>query len=401
MINAMALFSFKIQLGTSKPIKGILETSSLKNLVKAFKDQGFHIIFIRETFWLYSRYYAFKKFLLSKVPIRINTKIIFCSEMATLLKAGLNTNDAVLQCISTSFSRVFTPILLEVYQGLQKGEALHEACSKFPNAFSPVFLNFLKQTQQTGNMEIAFQQYEKLCSYQKAISHGVITQIMPQVFFAIALMFLIYFLHQETHLNFKIILGPDMPFWTKVFVEQMGWFFSYRIIFLVLGLLTVVEVFKHLMRKTGLVLWVPFFNKTALLKTRINFIKIFAVGIESKLPVQSCFLIAKESIQHKAFKKWAEAAEASLFAGLDFTTVLMKTRLVTSMQKSLIASSGGQAENLEKSFNAMLEFLEKEVETHNVIVVQLWKLFIMIFTFTMASITFLAYLFPLLGWVKG
>ena len=397
----MALFTFKVQQGTNQPIKGTMDVGSTKRLASSLREQGFRILSLKKASWLYRQYYAFKKFLVSKISISASSRRIFCAEMGTLLKAGLNTNDAILQCISTGFDSKFNIILMEVYQSLQKGESLEEAFSKFPKAFPPVFLNLLRQSKHSGKSEIAFQQYEQLCIYQQKIQHGVVTQIIPQAFLAIAITVFVYFLREATHLDFQVTYGRTMPFWSRMFVEGLPWLLSYKVLFTILGFMAFLGLFNYLVKKTRLVLWLPFFNKSALLKTRINFIKVLSIGIHSNVPTQLCFLAAKESIEHNAFKKWAIEAETALRSGVDFTTTLMKTRLLTPLQKSLVASAGGQSENMGKSFDAILEFLERDIESYNVLVVQVWKLLVMVYMLAIIAVTFLAYLYPLLGWVNG
>ena len=194
-------------------------------------------------------------------------------------------------------------------------------------------------------------------------------------------------------------MGKEMPFWTKTFVNGVPMLFSYRILYTVLITFSVFLFFKELFKRTPLILWVPFLGKSALLKARLSFLKILSIGIESNQPPQLCFLSAKRSIEHAVFKKRAEKAENLMMAGADFTTVLCKTNLLTPLQKSLIMNSGGNSENLRKSFDAILEFLEKEVESHNIIVVQFWKLLVMLCIVSVSGVTLLAYLYPLLGWV--
>lgn len=397
----MTLFTFKIQKGNDRPIKGTLNASSTKRLAGSLKEQGFKILSLKKASWIYERYYAFRKFLLPRLSLKNSTQRIFCAEMGTLLKAGLNTNDAILQCISTGFDKRLNTILMEVYQLLQKGESLEEAFRKFPKAFPPVFLNLLKQSKCTGKSEVGFQQYEQLCIYQQQIQQGTYKHVVPQIFLAIAITAFVYFLRESTHLDFQYTYGRTMPFWSKVFVDGLPWLLSYKVLFTIIGSLCLWGVFNILIKKTRLVLWIPFFNKSALLKTRINFIKVLSIGIQSNIPVQLCFLAATESIQHSAFKKWSQDAKNALNAGMDFTTTLMKTRLLTPLQKSLISSAGGQPENLQKSFDAILEFLERDIESYNTLLVQFWKLLLMIYMLSIIAITFLAYIYPILGWVNG
>lgn len=396
----MALFFLKAQQGYNKPIKCVIELNSTRELSTSLKEQDFKIITLKKVFWLYALYHRLRTFLILRSSLNIKTQRIFCAEMSSLLKAGLNINDAILQCLSSTHNYKLRVLLLTVYERLKRGESPEEAFSRMPKAFPAILINFLHQSKQTGQLDTAFIQYEKLCAYRQDIHHGITQQILPQIVLVIAMLSFVFLLHKQTAEDFEFNLNRDMPFWTRVFVEGVPWVFSHKLLFTFLGGLGIFLLFKELFRRTSLILWIPFLNKATLLRTRLNFIKILSIGIESKIPVQSCFLTATQSIQHKAFKKWSKNAENSLFAGADFSSVLEKTRLLSPVQKSIIKSNGGSATNLKKSFDAILEFLERDVRTYNKFIVQLWRLLVMLFIFALAGVTFLAFLYPLLGWLK-
>jgi MSHA biogenesis protein MshG len=99
--------------------------------------------------------------------ISINELIIFARQMQSLTKAGLPLDRALNGLQASMKNQAFKSVLQSVLQGLEGGLDLAASLGRHPKIFSPLFLSLVSVGENTGRLDMAFQQIGKYLELEK------------------------------------------------------------------------------------------------------------------------------------------------------------------------------------------------------------------------------------------
>jgi MSHA biogenesis protein MshG len=99
--------------------------------------------------------------------ITINELIIFARQMQSLTKAGLPLDRALNGLQASMKNLAFKSVLQSVLQGLEGGLDLATSLGRHPKIFSPLFLSLVSVGENTGRLDLAFQQIGKYLELEK------------------------------------------------------------------------------------------------------------------------------------------------------------------------------------------------------------------------------------------
>lgn len=86
-----------------------------------------------------------------KVPIKVLSG--FCSQLATLMRAGVNISKSLEILTLQQENKTFRIILADVYASVQRGLGLSEAFEPYQNNFPPLFSNMLEAGEESGTLD--------------------------------------------------------------------------------------------------------------------------------------------------------------------------------------------------------------------------------------------------------
>jgi MSHA biogenesis protein MshG len=101
----------------------------------------------------------------NKIPA--NELIIFARQMQSLTKAGLPLDRALNGLQASLKNPLFKRTLQEVLQGLESGLDLAAALGRHPKIFSPLFLSMVSVGENTGRLDMAFEQIGRYLELEK------------------------------------------------------------------------------------------------------------------------------------------------------------------------------------------------------------------------------------------
>src|SRR5690606_20130725 len=129
--------------------KGKIEAASLQQAIEDLRDAGL---------WV-SELYDPKTSILKRDitfggPVVKNQHFtIFCRQLATMYKSGVNMVEAIRILGVQSSSKPFRKILSQVSEEMKRGTQFSVAASNYPTVFSSVFINMIKAGEASGNLD--------------------------------------------------------------------------------------------------------------------------------------------------------------------------------------------------------------------------------------------------------
>ncbi|MFH1029764.1 MAG: type II secretion system F family protein [bacterium] len=92
-------------------------------------------------------------FLLRLQSISDTDKMFFAQHMGVMIKAGIPIAKAIKTLSLQTDNQRFSKVLLEVYEGVEKGETLAASLKKHKNVFGDLFINMISSGEVSGKLE--------------------------------------------------------------------------------------------------------------------------------------------------------------------------------------------------------------------------------------------------------
>jgi type IV pilus assembly protein PilC len=223
------LFKYKAITNTGQETSGTLEAFSVDVAIKQLQNRGLVISKINSADEKKTGMEFFNSFF-----NRVHNKdvVILSRQMATLFSAQISA----LRIFRLLGEQIDNPILRKylsaIADDLQGGSSISNALSKYPNTFSPFYVNMVKAGEESGKLDEIFdyladyldRSYEVTSKAKNALIYpafvvftfvGVMVLMLTVIIPKIALM-----------INDS---GQPIPFYTKIVLWLSGFFVSYSI----------------------------------------------------------------------------------------------------------------------------------------------------------------------------
>lgn len=154
--------------------------------------------------------------------VEIDELIMFSRQMYSLTKAGLPLDRAIKGLEASLNNLVFRRILQDVTTSLENGMNLATALGQHPRVFSQLFLSLVHVGENTGRLDLAFQEIGKYLELEKNTSKQVKSAtrypIFVMVAIAVALAVITVFVIPVFAETFDR-LGADLPWQTVLLIN--------------------------------------------------------------------------------------------------------------------------------------------------------------------------------------
>lgn len=168
--------------------------------------------------------------------VDINELIIFARQMYSLTKAGLPLDRAFTGLQASMKNRTFRKILKDIVNSLENGMNLSSALGRHPKVFSPLFLALINVGENTGQLDVAFQEVGRYLELEKNTRKQIKSATRYPMFvmsaIAVALGVITYFVIPAFAATFER-LGAELPFETRILIAVSDFVVAYWIHMLV------------------------------------------------------------------------------------------------------------------------------------------------------------------------
>lgn len=220
-------------------------------------------------------------------------RIIFTFQLGQLLSAGVPLLEG-LHDLRDSFTENHIKALISaLLEGIQGGESLSQAMSKFPETFDEVYVNLIEVGEQSGELNQVLLELEEMLKWQEDLRSQTKQILMyPAIIGAImliAFIVLMIFVVPQM-LSFISQFDNELPFYTVALLAVSDFVqnFWYLIFAVPVGLYVLVKVmarrssqFLYKLDQLKLKLWLigPIMQKIKLARFSNNFALMYKAGI--------------------------------------------------------------------------------------------------------------------------
>jgi len=304
--------------------------------------------------------------------ITVEDKVFLTKYLALMLSVGTDLFKAIDILVEDFDKPAVKALLLEMKDGLSKGQPFYSTFARYPQYFSSVFINLIKAGESSGNLEGVLRKLSSDLEKQWALRNRIKgSLIYPAVL--VVLSFTVLFLMVSLALP-KIAEtfttgAVEPPFFSRV-VFAVGFFFrDYMVLIIALILGGGIGLFFFMRSVTGKKLFSRIISKTPVVKDVINkvalqgFAGTLASLIRSGTPILQALEVTADSAGVGELKDaLLRISNEGLAKGLTVGEAFKKEPYFPRVVVNLISISE-QSGHLEEVLDTLSNFYESEIDS--------------------------------------
>ncbi len=304
--------------------------------------------------------------------INITDKVFLTKYLSLMLRVGTDLLSAINILIADFDKPAMRSFLLEVRDNLSRGLPFYEAFSKYPNVFSPVFVNLVKAAEASGNLQQTFEDLSNSIEQEVELSNKVRSALIYPLILLVAALSVITFLVVFAIPRIAKVFGDsgiNPPLFSRI-VFSIGLFLNdhlglIAILFVGTSLPGIYFFWKHptgrrlrdrILRTLPLISTV--YRETAVQRFAATFSALMKAGI----PIIQSIRITADVVGSEEFKiSLLRVADEGLSKGLTIGEAFRKENTFPRVVSNLIAISE-KAGHLAEVLETLAKFYSSNVD---------------------------------------
>ncbi len=352
---------------SGKQTRGMIEAQHNNAAITLLRAQGLRITKLEDM----SQSILHKEIRLGSGPrIKSQHFTIFCRQLSSLYKVGINIVDAVRTLSEQTESKEFRAILANVADDMQRGNQFSQAITRYPTVFNTVFVNMVKAGEASGNLDdMLFRLavfYEKEHYTREKIKSAMVYPIIMAIFTVIVVTILMVFVVPQLVANFEA-MDLTLPLPTRIVIGISDWVREYWYLAAALLSLPFLAILAMKRNEKGRYaldyakLKIPVFgkllHKQALSRFSRTFCSLFAAGV----PMLQMLSIVSSVVGNTVIGKVILSAREAVQGGSSIADPFRKSWLFPPMVVHMMAV-GEKSGALDSMLDKVADFYEADVD---------------------------------------
>ncbi|MFA6410426.1 MAG: type II secretion system F family protein [Candidatus Buchananbacteria bacterium] len=364
-------FVYHVFDSTNKTKKGVVDASNLKEATKLLIDQGWYIKKIVPKGGFKTGFSE-----LSFGGVSLMEKVLMVKHLGTMIKSGINLNEALEVIADQTVSKKFKKIINDVLDRIKSGQSLANSLARYPKIFDPLIINIIKVGEESGtlesNLEYLSGELEDRLELRRNIRAAA---FYPAIVFSATLglgLILAYFVLPKITQLFKT-MDFDLPLQTKILLwvaNIMDHYGLYIIAGVILGLvafriLTKQDFFKpawHWFLMKVPIVGSIFINYNLVLMNRT-----LGILLKSGLTIDQAVVITTDTTANFVYRKKLKEILPQIQTGKRLSDVMTefkqsKRNPIFPLLVIKMIGVGERSGRLDESLTYLADYYEKEVD---------------------------------------
>lgn len=306
--------------------------------------------------------------------INLTDKIFLTKYLSLMLKVGTDLLSAINILIADFEKPVMKSLLLEVRDNLTKGQPFYHVFSKYPKAFSAVFVNMVKAAEASGNLQKTFEDLSISLQRDGELRGKIRAAMIYPIIILIASFSIFMFLTTFALPKISAVFnqgGIDPPAFSRV-VFAIGNFVNAHLFSLMIGLaLGIIFIWVFFAKTTiGRQVGDNIFSRTPVLRNLYRDLAIqrfsttFSSLLKAGLPIIQATHITADVVGAQHFKDALNRiAEDGLAKGLTIGDAFRRETVFPRVVTNLVAISE-KAGHLEELLDTLSDFYASRIDSN-------------------------------------
>jgi type IV pilus assembly protein PilC len=356
-------FKYAAVTATGDLVSGAVRGDSVEGVAARLVDRGLEVRRV-------SPHQSILNFEITKAKVKPAEVMHFSRQLAAFTRAGVPLTEAIEIMADEATDKVLKPVLLDVAEGLRRGESISAAIAPHSDAFPRFYVSVLRSVEVTGDLDRVLDQLadyverdlEARRKLKSALAYPSIVMAMSVVTVAILAGFVLprfktFFdgLHAKLPLPTRILLA------VTGFLSTWGWVMIGAVAAVTVLLIASVQTEKGRFARDRFLLKVPVLGPVVRYAVVERFCRVLSSVVEAGVPLPVALKLASDGSQNVVFQKALGKAREAMLEGEGLAAPIAATGLfpgsVTRMLKV-----GENTGSLDAQLASMAEYFEKELE---------------------------------------
>ncbi len=293
----------------------------------------------------------------------------FYREFSTLIKSGVDFNQALKILTEQQKSKYIRSVYEEINDAVVKGKPLHETIQSYP-FFSPYEYYSIKIGEETRRLPEIFDQLQKFYARKIKMKRQIVSVLAYPVFVLSITFAVLYFMLNYVVPMFASVFqqfGKELPEITKFVVRLSDNFSTMALVtgvvmlslFVMQRILKNNDKYKAIM--ASLLLKTPFFGKLIQKIYLARFCQSLSLLLSAKTPLITALDLTEKMITFHPIKQAISKSKKDILKGETLTNSLKKHKFFTPKIISL-TSIGEQINELDKMYDGLANQYNEDID---------------------------------------
>jgi len=365
----MPKFSYRAITEAGTTVSGVIEAESQDSASSLLASRGYIPTRVRpEQAGLGSVDMSNIRELLS--PIKAPELILFTKQFRTMFNAGV----AMINMLEILEAQTENPrlrrVLGKMHQDIKEGASLHEAFSKHPKVFSPLYCSMIRAGETSGALPEVLDRLTYIIEHEHQVKSDIKSALTYPTIVVVFLFSAFLILITQVIPKFAAIFksaGLRLPIPTQICILIYDFLSNYW--YLMIGAVVVAGLFLYYYLKTdqgryvrdALLMRVPLIGPLFVKSAVSRFASIFSILQASGVDVLDSMDILSGTIGNAAIGRELEGIKGRLAEGRGIAGPLSEASYFTPMLINMVAI-GEESGNLENMLKDVASHYDTEVE---------------------------------------
>jgi type IV pilus assembly protein PilC len=346
-------------------VKGLIEAVNQVQAISILRSKGFFVIKLERIEVLP----PWMLWLKSLQKVKSAHVVHFTRQLATMINAGLPLNDA-LSILKYQSSLAMAKIIDDVLRDIEGGASFHQALSRFPDVFNPVYLSLIRSGEAAGVLEKILvrlaDNLEKEQDFKSKTKNALIyPMIVTFAMVTVAVVMVIFVIPKLTSLYAEF--GATLPLFTRILIGISNFAVrSWYIVAVILGGGS-YGLWRWKQTKTGqemidkYVLKVPIFGKLRSRMILTEITRTLSLLAEAGIPVIEALEIVAGAADNVTFANSIKTAAKEVEKGVPLAAAIGKYEHFPPIVPQMIAV-GEETGKVDEVLMNVSRYFESESE---------------------------------------
>ena len=388
-------FFCKVGMPTGEIVEKTFAADDEAALRADLEQKGYYIFSVRSQ--------TVREFRLTRPRVKNDTLLMFCQEMAALLKAGLPLLQGIEIMLERQHDPVFRKSLGTVRDKIKTGISLSDAFKAEGDLYPGIFSSSLLAGERSGNLEGVIRRFAAylkltLALRKKAVAAAVYPAVLLVMMTGLVMLLVVFVM--PAFKEFFADLGGELPLPTRILLGVSNVVRGHMLLILLVvgGLAAAVIVWyrrdQSKLLVDGLLLKVPVLGPMMRMYATSQLARTLSTLLSGGLPLLSAMSVAAASIGNRAVAAAVAGGTTHIREGRSLTVALESTKIVDNLAIEMV-KVGEQTGALGDMLNTLAEFYDQEMEARLSTVMGLVEPILVILMAVVVAAMLLAFYLPM------
>lgn len=360
----MPKFNYVLVDDAGQKIKGSLSASNKSEAIDSLRLDGKVILSVEEN-------YSGKFWIWSKPTMSIQEKMLFVSNLATMLRVGITIVDSLEIIISQTKKKKLIAMYQDIMDRLSTGESLSDALSNYENIFSGLFLGMIRTGERSGNLPevmdyLSIQLSKEYELRRKIVSAMVYPLVIMSLTLTLAIALVVFVMPKITEIFDKF--DVELPLPTRMLIGLSNFLIENTLLTISMAVIVVIlliamfksEILKPMWQR--IFLRVPIFGKVMIYANVARFARSFNSLLQAGLPVVESLRIIADMMNVVVYKNLVEEVADKIEKGGKLGDGFAVNERLFPILVSKLLTIGESTGTLELTSGRIATLYEKDVD---------------------------------------